>query len=261
MVGISVSDKVSSFYHNVQFPGLYDKKEINAKTSDFYLKDFLELKFLPYHAKILDAGCGTGFTTHVIASCRHDTNILGIDFSDTSLQFAKNYTEQNNIKNTRFQLIDLTKIQLKEQFDMIHSSGVLHHINNPRSVFHELCELLKPNGIFIIGLYHPFGRFSVHVRQKFFKITKGKFRNVDPRIRKEQWSEERKNIWFRDQYEHPHEKDYGQTILLKWFKEENLQLVGSIPKFSGININYNSKLLFKYGSQGGLYIFVGKKMT
>ena len=62
MVEISVSDKVSSFYHNVQFPGLYDKKEINAKTSDFYLKDFLELKFLPYHAKILDAGCGTGFT-------------------------------------------------------------------------------------------------------------------------------------------------------------------------------------------------------
>ena len=260
MTDIKVNDFVSQFYHNVQFPARYNEKEVDEKTFDFYLQEFLELKFLPFHAKILDAGCGTGFTTHVIASLRRDIDILGIDFSDMSLMFAKNYAKKNKMKNVGYQLMDLNKIHLQEQFDMIHSSGVLHHIKNARPVFHELCKLLKPNGVFIVGLYHPYGRFSTYVRQKFFKLTRGRFKSIDPRIRKENWSDERKHIWFRDQYEHPYADDYNHKTLLKWFKEENLELVGSIPKFSGSNIDYNFTMLITTGSQGGLYIFVGKKI-
>ena len=128
-------DIVSQFYHNVQFPAKYNEDDVLKKTYNFYLQEFLELEYLPFQAKILDAGCGTGFTTHVIASLRNDTNIMGIDFSDMSLLFAKNYAEKNKIKNVRFQLMDLNKLDLQEKFDMIHSSGVLHHIKNPRPIF------------------------------------------------------------------------------------------------------------------------------
>lgn len=252
---------VEEFYRNVQFPAKYNEEEVLDKTSDFYLKDYLKLKFLPFKASILDAGCGTGFTTHVISSLRHDATITAIDLSKNSLSFAENYSKENNIKNTKFQLMDLNKLTLEQNFDMIHSSGVLHHTKNPRPIFHELCKLLKPNGVFICGLYHPYGRFSVHARQKFFKISGGRFRNIDPRLRTENWTDERKEIWFRDQYDHPHERDYGHKTLLEWFKEENLQLVGSIPKYSGNNFSYNFELLTKYGSQGGLFIFVGRKIV
>jgi len=115
--------------------------------------------------------------------------------------------------------------------------------------------------VFICGLYHPYGRFSVHTRQKFFKISRGRFRNIDPRLRTENWTDERKEIWFRDQYDHPHERDYSHKTLLGWFKEENLNLVGSIPKYSGNDFSYNLELLTKYGSQGGLFIFVGRKLV
>jgi len=250
---------VEEFYRNVQFPAKYTSEEVLDKTTNFYLKKYLKLRFTPFKAKILDAGCGTGFTTHVIASMRHDTDITAIDLSKNSLSFAENYSKKENVQNTKFQLMDLNKLKLDKKFDMIHSSGVLHHTKNPKSIFHELCKLLKPNGVFICGLYHPYGRFSVHVRQKIFKITRGRFRKIDPRIRTENWTDERKEIWYRDQYDHPHERDYNHKTLLQWFKEEDLTLVGSIPQYHGKDFKYNFELLTKYGSQGGLYILVGRK--
>jgi len=251
---------VSEFYHQIQFPGHYTQNEVIKKSDDFYLSDFLSLDYLPFRGKILEAGCGTGFTAHTISNVRRDVQILGIDFSEGSLEFALNFSKQNNYKNIKFQRMDLNHIDLNENsFDLVHCSGVLHHIENPRPIFTKLCNLVKKNGIVIIGLYHPWGRFSTHVRQKIFKITGGRMRWIDPRIKNEDWTAQRKLTWYKDQYEHPYEKDYHHKTLKKWFAEEGITLVGSIPKFNN-NFGYNFYMLTRMGSQGGFYIFVGKKL-
>ncbi|MBM3910684.1 MAG: class I SAM-dependent methyltransferase [Thaumarchaeota archaeon] len=257
-------NEVSEFYHNIQFPGHYTQEEVLRKSNGFFLSKYLKLDYLPFKGRILEAGCGTGYTTHVIANLRRDIKITAIDFSEGSLEFANNFSIKNNYKNIEFIYMDLKKIQLTEnQFDMVICSGVLHHIENPQPIFHNLCKLVKKNGIIIIGLYHPWGRTSVHIRQKIFKITGGKMRWLDPRIRNENWTEQRKNTWYRDQYEHPYELDYSHKVLHKWFKDENVSLLGSIPHYNwldrGGDFSYNFHLLTRYGSQGGLYIFVGKK--
>ena len=251
---------VSSFYDQIQFPGFYSQKEIIKKSQDFFLSPYLKIAFLPFKGKILDAGCGTGYTTHIIANLRTDVEIKGIDFAKNSVEYASNFSQKHDYKNTQFSIMDLKNINMKEnEFDLIHCSGVLHHIENPKPIFIKLCKLLKKNGVFIIGLYHPWGRFSTHVRQKIFKITQNKIRWIDPRIRNEGWSQERKITWFRDQYEHPHEKDYSHKILNTWFEEEGISVIGSLPNFERNNLNYNFLMLTQYGSQGGLYIFVGQK--
>ena len=251
---------VEDFYHKIQFPGHFSQKEILKKTEDFFLTKFLTLDYLPFKGKILEAGCGTGYTTHVIANLRRDVQILGTDFSKGSLEFASNFSKQNNYQNITFQWMDLRNIDIPEKsFDMVICSGVLHHIENPRPIFSNICNLLKKNGTMIVGLYHPYGRTSTHIRQQIFKITKGRMRWIDPRIRNENWMEQRKIIWYKDQYQHPYERDYDQKLLKKWFDEEGITLVGSIPEFTGSNIGYNFYMLTKTGSQGGLYIFVGKK--
>tara|TARA_B110000495_G_C23033338_1_gene616152 strand:+ start:2220 stop:2987 length:768 start_codon:yes stop_codon:yes gene_type:complete len=251
---------VSEFYHDIQFPGHYTQEEVIKKTTDFYLEEFLDLSHLPFKGKILEAGCGSGYTTHVIANVRRDVEITGTDFSKGSLEFATTFTNENNYKNTKFQWMDLREIDLKENsFDMLICSGVLHHIENPRLIFTKLSNLVKKNGTIIIGLYHPWGRFSIHARQKIFRITGGKMKWIDPRLRNENWTEHRKNAWFRDQYEHPHEETYDHQELLKWFKEEEIEFTGSIPKFDGSDFSYNVYMITRTGSQGGLFIFVGKK--
>ena len=83
---------------------------------------------------------------------------------------------------------------------------------------------------------------------------------ADPRIRNEDWTEQRKETWYRDQYDHPHEDDYGHKTLLQWFNEENISFVGALPKYHGSDISYNLYMLTKMGSQGGLYILVGRKI-
>ena len=257
---IDLSKIVSKFYHQIQFPGHYTQNEVLEKSSDFFLDEFMSLKYLPFKGKLLEAGCGSGYTTHVIANVRRDIEITGIDFSEGSLEFASSFSKKYEYTNTDFNWTDLRNIELEDNsFDMVVCSGVLHHIDNPRPIFTKLCNLLKKNGTIVIGMYHPWGRNSVHIRQKIFKLTGGKMRWIDPRIRTENWSDQRKNTWYRDQYEHPHEEDYGQKTILKWFKEENIEYCGSIPKFSANNLEYNLYMLTKTGSQGGLFILVGKK--
>ena len=82
---------VSKFYNEVQFPGYYTQDEILEKCNDFFLSPFLKMTSLPFKAKILDAGCGTGYSTHVIAKLRRDSQLMGIDFSKKSLEFAVNF--------------------------------------------------------------------------------------------------------------------------------------------------------------------------
>ena len=44
-----------------------------------------------------------------------------------------------------------------------------------------------------------------------------------------------------------------------WFEEEGISYVGALPKFDGSDFSYNMYMLTKMGSQGGLFIFVGRK--
>ena len=57
--------------------------------------------------------------------------------------------------------------QLNKQFDLIQSTGVLHHMDNPMVGWKVLTECLKPGGIMKIGLYSELARQDiVKVRQE-----------------------------------------------------------------------------------------------
>ena len=76
---------------------------------------------------ILIAGCGTG--NHLIsASNYNNANILGIDLSLASLAYAKRKIEELAYKNIKFLHGDILQLKkLNKKFDIIESSGVLHH--------------------------------------------------------------------------------------------------------------------------------------
>lgn len=106
-------------------------------------RDSLKGKF------IFDAGCGNGLLNQHLAQC--DAHILGMDLS-LSIERA---FEKNSYHNAYFIQGDVQFPPVNlNQFDIVHSSGVLHHTNNSELTFSCLTPCVKPGGKLSIWLYH-----------------------------------------------------------------------------------------------------------
>jgi SAM-dependent methyltransferase/tetratricopeptide (TPR) repeat protein len=109
--------------------------------------------------QVLVAGCGTG--RHAIGTAaRHaGSRVLAIDLSRTSLAFAKRQAEKLGQGNVSFAQGDILELgTLRDRFDLIESSGVLHHMANPLAGWGALRALMKPRGLMRIGLYSELAR-------------------------------------------------------------------------------------------------------
>ena len=108
------------------------------------------------------AGCGTGQHS-ILASTRFkNSTALAIDLSLKSLGYAKMKTEELNINNIEYKNTDILDLDnYKEKFDVIESSGVLHHMEDPFLGWKILTKCLKTGGLMAIGLYSELARKHV----------------------------------------------------------------------------------------------------
>jgi tetratricopeptide (TPR) repeat protein/2-polyprenyl-3-methyl-5-hydroxy-6-metoxy-1,4-benzoquinol methylase len=127
----------------------------------FFINSFKELAD-DKSPKILVAGCGTGL--HPIGSAQliKGASVLAIDLSMTSLSYAKRKTIELGLSNIDYAQADLLKLEsLGQTFDVIESSGVLHHLEHPFKGWQALLRLLKPNGLMKLGFYSGIARRDI----------------------------------------------------------------------------------------------------
>lgn len=118
--------------------------------NDQYL-GFVEL--MPFSAEpgqtVLDYGCGPGHDLVGYITESNASRIIGADVSSSSLSEA---AARCRLHERDVELIHLSPDQVeipleKESVDVIHSSGVIHHIPDPVPVLRELRRILKPGGV------------------------------------------------------------------------------------------------------------------
>ncbi|MGN7439230.1 MAG: class I SAM-dependent methyltransferase [Alcanivorax sp.] len=110
----------------------------------------------------LVAGCGTGFGLCGTAIKYPNIKITAIDLSRASLSYAKAKAKSLKLKNITFYHADILNLDaLDQRFDVIESSGVLHHMDDPIKGWRCLLEKLTPDGKMHIGLYSELGRRDV----------------------------------------------------------------------------------------------------
>ena len=196
-----------------------------------------------------------------------------------SLQLANNFAKKNEISNIEFVNADIFDDVLNDEyFDFIWCSGVLHHTKDPYRAFEILIKSLKKEGYVLIGLYNKIGRIRTIIRKYLYRIFGTVVLNVlDPTLRNLKKDSEERKAWIRDQYVHPIESLHTLDDVLKWFDKNDIDYINSIPScnFEGQNenlflkenkgtlflriVNQISMIFNNLGSDGGLFVVIGKK--
>ena len=111
---------------------------------------------------ILIAGCGTGQHSISTASRFENAKVLAVDLSMSSLAYAKRKTEELGIQNIDYMQADILELgKLNRKFNIIESSGVLHHMDEPIAGWRVLTDCLEPGGLMKIGLYSGLARQNI----------------------------------------------------------------------------------------------------
>jgi len=114
----------------------------------------------PDTPEILVVGCGSGQQPIGTAQRFPQARVLAIDLSLASLAYAQRKSEAAGVRIDYAQA-DLLALAPERRFDVIESSGVLHHLADPMRGWAKLVALLKPSGFMRIGLYSAVGRRDV----------------------------------------------------------------------------------------------------
>lgn len=108
---------------------------------------------------ILIAGCGTGQHSIGTAARFLNSKVLAVDLSLASLAYAQRKTKELGFQNIEYLQADILDLgKLDRQFDIVESSGVLHHMSDPMAGWKILTDCLKPGGLMNIGLYSELAR-------------------------------------------------------------------------------------------------------
>jgi SAM-dependent methyltransferase len=107
--------------------------------------------------RILDAGCGTGHRLVATAMRYPNAQFIGVDMTAAALEVADLLARKHNVKNIRFEQGDLLDLHLSGEFDLVISSGVIHHLEDPQRGLRNLASLLAPDGLLVVWLYNAVG--------------------------------------------------------------------------------------------------------
>lgn len=123
----------------------------------------------PANLQILVAGCGTSQAA-VLAYANPGAHVVGIDVSAASLAHHEALKARYGLRNLELHRLPIEEVaQLGRDFDLIVSTGVLHHLDDPQAGMNALAACLRRDGVLALMLYARFGRTGVDILEGVFQ--------------------------------------------------------------------------------------------
>lgn len=114
---------------------------------------------------VLDAGCGSGNLSFLLAEKVPKGNVIGIDSSESMIQQAEKALVEQDVRNLEFHLCGINEIDYSNQFDLVFSNSVLHWVIDIEDGLRRLFRALKRNGMIevqfpMLNVEHPLVRYA-----------------------------------------------------------------------------------------------------
>jgi SAM-dependent methyltransferase len=118
---------------------------------------------------ILIAGCGTNQAA-IFAYTNPAAKVVAVDISRPSLDHQQYLKDKHGLGNLELHLLPIEELPtLGLDFDLIVSTGVLHHLADPLAGMETLAGCLRPDGAIGVMLYAKYGRIGVELLQSVFR--------------------------------------------------------------------------------------------
>jgi SAM-dependent methyltransferase len=224
------SDVVRRFYEHAPFPAYPAHESLESLHARAERNGFARLVHhaIPGDARIVEIGCGTGQMCLYLA--RADRVVVGADLTRAALLLGGAAARRFGLTRVQFVETDLRQPGLKAgSFDVVYSSGVLHHTRNPRRSFARLARLARPGGMIVVGVYNAFARVPMRLRRVVARLSDFRFIPFDPVLRERGNEPARREAWLRDQYQHPEEHRHTLAEVQGWFAENRVEYLRAYP--------------------------------
>jgi len=120
---------------------------------------------------ILDAGCGTGYQSLVLAEANPGATIIGVDLSEPSISLARERLKYHGFENAEFHVLSIEQVaELGLEFDYINCDEVLYLFPHPAIGLQAMKSVLKPEGIIRANLHSFLQRTYYFRAQEVFKM-------------------------------------------------------------------------------------------
>jgi 2-polyprenyl-3-methyl-5-hydroxy-6-metoxy-1,4-benzoquinol methylase len=169
-----ISQQVRSQYLKYPYPDIDPERQSPQLLVSGHLSLMCDIlwagKRTPDRLRVLDAGCGTGSPLVAMALAYPNADIVGVDFSETSLIKARQLARRHQVQNVRFYNLAIEQLPgLGMTFDFVVSSGVLHHLPKPARGLEAIANVLDPQGAVSIMVYGRYGRRGIYMLQEALK--------------------------------------------------------------------------------------------
>lgn len=154
------------------------------------IEDHLNKFSFASDATILDAGCGSGSMTRLLAKAAPEGRVVGVDVSENYLNYARNRAQEEALQNISFETGDIFSLPFGDNtFDLVWSKYVLQWVNNPIHAVAEFKRVTRSGGKVVCCNFDGFSVTHYPVDAAFQNDVDRVFHHVvDPNVGRKMYS-------------------------------------------------------------------------
>ncbi len=169
---LSASERALTLYEALPYPNVPLSQTARNALPEMFKMSHTTAQYVRTHAVIepegkvlLNAGCGSGWETLMMAEANPGAKIVAFDLSPASVKLTEERLRYHGFTDTEFYVLNLLELdRLGIQFDFISLNDVLYLLEDPTDGLRAMKSVLKPEGIIRANLHHRYQR------QVFFRM-------------------------------------------------------------------------------------------